>query len=142
MYPEFKQMEDKFKNIDITINYATAQDHVPPIERVIRTVKERFISLYYQRPYKSIPKVMVQYEVKFQMKWLNMFPTKGGVSKKYIPISILTAKPVDYKNIARGSVGVMAKQYIKLIQQIKQRPGHLVSYIYKHQIHYKADLKL
>ena len=63
------------------------------------------------------------------MKWLNMFPSKCGVSKTYIPREILTAKPVDYKNVNRLYLGVMSKKYMELIQQIQQRPGHLVSYI-------------
>ena len=44
------------------------------------------------------------------VKWINMFPSKGGVSNKYSPREILTAKPVNYKNIARLDFGVMAKQ--------------------------------
>ena len=46
------------------------------------------------------------------------------------------------KNITRWYLEVMAKIFMKLIQQIQQRPGHLVSYIYERCIHYKADLKL
>ena len=38
--------------------------------------------------------------------------------------------------------GKMDNQYMKLIQQIKQRSEHLVSYTYKYYIHFKADFKL
>ena len=48
MDPEFKPMEDTFKYIDITINYATAQDYVPEIEREIITIKEILRALYHQ----------------------------------------------------------------------------------------------
>ena len=44
---------------------------------------------------------MVQYGAKYAVKWINMFPPKYEVSKKYNPREILTAKPVDYKNISR-----------------------------------------
>ena len=40
VHSEFKPMEDTFKCIDIKMNYATAQEHVPKIERAIRTIKE------------------------------------------------------------------------------------------------------
>ena len=38
--PEFKVLEHVFIDNDITMNYATAQEHVPEIERTIRTIKE------------------------------------------------------------------------------------------------------
>ena len=42
------------------------------------------------------------------MKWINVFPPKCGVSKKYMPIDILTNKLVDYKGYSKiifGSYG-------------------------------------
>ena len=37
------------------------------------------------------------------MKWINMLPPKGGVSKKYSPREILTGKPVDYSKYCKMS---------------------------------------
>ena len=81
------------------MNYATSQGNVTYIEREMRVSKEMFRALYHQLTYKDIPKVMVRYGLKDMVKWLSMFPPKGGVSKTYIPREILILKPVDYTNI-------------------------------------------
>ena len=46
---------------------------------------------------------MVQYRAKGVVKWINMFPPKGEVSKTYSRRAILTAKPVGYK-ILQGDI--------------------------------------
>ena len=71
---EFKPTEYKFKDIDITMNWATE------IVRAIRTIKEIFKALYHQFQYNSIPKNMSRYRVKAVVKFLTMFPSKGRVS--------------------------------------------------------------
>ena len=40
MGPEIKPTEDKFKEIDIKMNHAKSQEHVPEIYRAIRKIKE------------------------------------------------------------------------------------------------------
>ena len=54
-------MEDTFKYIDIMINYATSQDHVPKIEHPIRIIRERLRELDHQLVYSTTQKVMVRY---------------------------------------------------------------------------------
>ena len=44
---------------------------------------------------------MVRYGPKDVVKWTNIFPPKGLVSKTYSSREILTAKPLDYKNICQ-----------------------------------------
>ena len=40
--PEFKPLEDPLIDLDIKLNYASAKEHIPEVERAIRTIKERF----------------------------------------------------------------------------------------------------
>ena len=58
--PEFKIFKDDFTDIDINLNWASAQEHVPHIERAIQTVKERYHLVFNRLPYKAILKIMVQ----------------------------------------------------------------------------------
>ena len=39
------------------------------------------------------------------LKWINMFPTKGGVSKRYNLSEILAAKPMDSKKYNKPRFG-------------------------------------
>ena len=94
---EFRPILDEIKDeLDITMNYASAQEHVPEAERNNRTIKERFRSQYQRLPFKAIPKVMVKALVMEATKKLNFFPPKGGVSQYYSPRMILHQTQLDY----------------------------------------------
>ena len=58
--PESKTFKNDFLNIYIKLNCASAQEHVPKVERTIRTIKEQYRSMFNCIPYKAMPKVMVQ----------------------------------------------------------------------------------
>ena len=94
--PEFKALKDTMQDIDIKMNYSSAQEHVPDIERSIRVIKERFRSLFHRLPYKCITKQMVKYGAMECVRWLNSFPTKGGISNYYSPRTIITGRTIDY----------------------------------------------
>ena len=55
--PGFEKMGDTFKDIGITMNYATAHKHVTEIERSIRTIKE------YAEPY------IIYFHITLYQKW-------------------------------------------------------------------------
>ena len=82
-------MEEDMKENDILMEYAAAQEHVPDIERTIRTIKERFRCQYARMPFKRIPILMVEKLAQECAKWRNLFPPKGGISQYYSPVNIL-----------------------------------------------------
>ena len=51
--------KNDFLDIDIELNCASAQEHVPEVERTIRTIKEWYRLMFNCIPYKAIPRVMV-----------------------------------------------------------------------------------
>ena len=113
--PEFKPLEDIMRDDDndIAMIYVPAQQHVPEIERAIRTIKERYRAMYHSLPYKAIPKIMIKAAAKRAVKWLNMFPPKGGVSKYFSPRAIVTGCPLDYNNNCKHSFGA----YVQALQE-------------------------
>ena len=95
---EFRSMMDKVTDeMGIEMNYANPDEHVPEIERSIRTIKERFRTAYYRLPYKNIPKTMIKHLAMKVTSDLNLFPVKGGVSEFYSPNVILSKRNLDYK---------------------------------------------
>ena len=103
--PEFKIFKDDFADIDIELNCASAQEHVPDVERAIRTIKERYRSMFNRLPYKAIPKTMIQIGATECARWLNMFPPKHGVSEYYSPRVIMLGKQIDYNKHCKYSFG-------------------------------------
>jgi hypothetical protein len=87
------------------VNLASANEHVPEIERQIRTVKERCQSCRHGLPYQQIPKFMTIYVVLQNVKMLNFFPPKGGISEHLSPRTIMSGEVLDHKKHLRLPFG-------------------------------------
>jgi hypothetical protein len=79
------------------VNLASANEHVPEIERRIQIVKERCRATRHRLLFHTIPKLMTIHFVLNVIKLLNFFPTKGGVSDTLSPKTILSGETLDYK---------------------------------------------
>ena len=84
------------------LNLASANEHVPEIERKIRVIKERVRAIIYSIPFNSLPARMLVHAVLFVTKQLNLFPVKGGLSSKLSPKQIMSGEVVHYKFCAMG----------------------------------------
>ena len=94
---EFKPLMDKVKDeLDIDMNYTTTGEHESTAERNNRTVSEHIRAMYYNLPYRAIPKLMLKYLAMVATKQLNLFPAKGGVSPYFSPHVLLTKTDLDY----------------------------------------------
>jgi hypothetical protein len=81
--PEFRPLEAEVRNMEF--NLCAQNEHVPDIERYIRTVKDRVRSCYHTLPYSCIPRVMIIRLVYNAVFWLNAFPHNNGVSNNLAP---------------------------------------------------------
>lgn len=79
-----------------TINLASADEHVPEIERRIHVVKERTRGTRHSLPFDRIPRMMTIHMVLNVVKLLTYFPTKAGFSNHWSPM-IMAGKPLNYK---------------------------------------------
>ena len=113
--PEFechRQALEDDHNIDL--NIASAGEHVPEIERYIRTVKERIRAQWSRLPYRAkMPRLITIELVKQSVAWLNSFPPKGGVSETLSPRVIMTGIKMDCKKHCRMPFGDCAQAYEK-----------------------------
>jgi len=79
------------------VNLASANEHVPEIERRIRVVKERCRSSRHDLPFQRVPKLLTIHIVLNSVKMLNFFPSRAGVSETMSPKTIMTGEVLDYK---------------------------------------------
>jgi hypothetical protein len=86
----------------LKLNLASANKHVPEIERKIRVIKERVRVIIYSIPFNSFPARMLVHAVLFVTKQLNLFPVKGGLLSKLSPKQIMLGEVVHYKFCAMG----------------------------------------
>jgi hypothetical protein len=96
-FAPLKTLIDTMPGRPIMVNLASANEHVPEIERQIRVVKERCRSSRHNLPFQRIPKLLTIHVVFNSVRMLNLFPTKGGVSDSVSPKTIMSGEVLDYK---------------------------------------------
>jgi hypothetical protein len=96
-FAPLKTMIETMPSCPIMVNLASANKHVPEIERRIRVVKERCRSSCHDLPFQRIPKLLTIHIVFYSVRMLNFFPTKGGISDNMSPKTIMSGEILDYK---------------------------------------------
>jgi Reverse transcriptase (RNA-dependent DNA polymerase)/Zinc knuckle len=93
---QFEGLKNELSGLGVRLNITGRQEHVPEIERYIRTLKERIRSVYNGLPFKSIPPMMLAELVSYCNFWLNSFPKEDGLSKTLSPRTIITGRQINY----------------------------------------------
>jgi hypothetical protein len=89
----------------IRVNICATNEHVPEIERAIRTIKERNRATVSALPFKHYPKLLKKALVANAVTWLNNFPHGGGVSSLMSPRTIVTGDTIDFATHCRVPIG-------------------------------------
>jgi hypothetical protein len=89
----------------IKVNLVAKDEHVPEVERYIRTVKERVRCIWQTLPFQRLPKTMVVSMVGASIFWLNAIPSEGGVSRILSAQEIITGQSIDYHRHCQLSFG-------------------------------------
>ena len=101
---EFSSVQSECPNLPI--NTCASNEHVPEIERAIRTVKERARGIYNILPFKTgLPRLMIIELLHFSVLWLNAFPVKSGISTIYSPRELVARQRLSAKRHCRTPFG-------------------------------------
>ena len=95
----------------VDLNTASNDEHVPEIERYIRTVKERARCVWNTMPFKRIPTRMVVELIYSSVFWLNTFPVNDGVSDTMSPRLIILGMKIDYDKHCKIEYGAYAQSH-------------------------------
>ena len=93
---EFEALRGDLAEAGSQLNITAENEHVPEVERYIRTLKERTRATYNTVPFKRMSGTMIVEMVHAANYWLNMFPANDGVSAIQSPRRILTGQYSDY----------------------------------------------
>jgi hypothetical protein len=102
---QFEPLCGELAGLGIAVNCVSRDEHVPEIERHIRTVKERTHCIYNQLPFTKMPAQITIEMVYASTFWLNMFLPTNGVSKKMSPRAIIVGGELDYAKHCRLEFG-------------------------------------
>ena len=102
---EFEVLRSTLAAAGSGLNVCSHDEHVPEVERYIRTIKERARCLYNSVPFTRFPVLMIKEMVTACVFWLNMFPPHDGVSTTISPRALMTGYTLDYHKHCRLEFG-------------------------------------
>ena len=80
---EFECLRNELGNVSLEV--CGPDEHVPEVERSIRTMKETMRATAHGLPYRRLPKLMITELVALATRCLNAFPKDDGVSDHMSP---------------------------------------------------------
>jgi len=89
----------------IALNITSRNEHMPEIERYIRTVKEQVRAIATTLPFRAYPPRLIAEMVYNFIFWLNSFPHKDGVHATISPRTLITGLAIDYNEHCKISFG-------------------------------------
>jgi hypothetical protein len=105
---QFECLRNALGELQITINVAAQDEHVPEIERMIRVYKERCRCALHNTPFQNITKRMAIGLFAYVLLYINGLPWEHGVSMVLSPLTIVTGRKVDYNLHCRVPFGAYA----------------------------------
>jgi len=96
-----------------TFNICGADEHVPDVERYIRTMKDRVRSQYNDMPYEHIPRAMLVRLAEYAVFWLNAVPHDDSVTPDYSPRYFIEGRQLDYLKHMKMEFGAYAHTHNK-----------------------------
>ena len=117
--PEFQPLDGMIPGM--SFNFCAQGEHVPDIERYVRTVKDRVRSRYNNLPFSRIPRLVVVRLVSNAVFWLNAFPHPDGVSTTLSPRYLLTGRHLDYRKHVRLEFGSYAQTHEEHTNDMRAR---------------------
>ena len=103
------------------MEYCAAGQHVPRIERAVRSVKDRTRCFWVSLPFKKAPKIMVDECLVMVTLCLNDFPNKNDISQTLSPASIVLGRGQLNGNHLRATFGRYYEVYCGTDSTNKER---------------------
>ena len=103
---EFEILRSSLLNLGVRLNICAPGEHVPEVERKIRTIKERVRAEITTLPFSKIPPIIT---VICLVMWVNFFPPKGGISNTLSPQAIVTGLSPNAERHCRLPFGAYAQ---------------------------------
>ena len=89
----------------VEVNTADAQEHVPELERMICTVKQRLRSVTSNFPFSPIPTMVLIHSVYHVITMINAFPRDQVVTGGFLSRELVTGRTINYLRDCRATVG-------------------------------------
>jgi hypothetical protein len=119
---EFEGMRHEPLELGMQLNVVAKAEHVPEIERHVRTIKERTLCVHNTVPFKRMPARMTIEMAHASVFWLNMFPASDGVSGDLSPRALIVGMKLDCNKHCRLEFGSCAQHTKSTTTQCSHAP--------------------
>ena len=102
---QFECVSRELSELGACLNIASADEHVPEIERCIQTIKERVCSIYNSLSFKKMPNRLIAEMIYTSVYWLNSFPLRDDISNTLSPKALVTGCTPDCHNQCKLEFG-------------------------------------
>ena len=117
---QFVPIKVSIEALATNVNYVSRDEHVPEVERFIRTLKERIRGIQCTLPFKRFPARLTIELVASQLFWWNAVPKSSGASQTLSPRTIVTGQTIDYTKHCRLQFG----EYVQTHEETNNDTGH------------------
>jgi hypothetical protein len=124
---QFKHIQQIIEQKGIILNICAANDHVPEIERYIRTVKERVRSIATTLPFERYPPRLIIKMVYNCVFWLNSFLHKNDVHATMSPRAIMTGQRITYDKHCKLEFGTYIQKHEKHNNSMESRTSGAIA---------------
>lgn len=108
---QFEVLRGDLAGLGITLNTVARGEHVPEVERHIRTIKERARSVFNTLPFRKLPGRMIAELIYLSVFWLNSFPARDGISDVLSPRAIVVGASVDFTKHVKLEYGTYVQAH-------------------------------
>jgi hypothetical protein len=115
--PEFEMLRPYIP----TLNTCAADEHVPDIERAIRSMKDRVRSTHSRLPFKYLPRLIVVRLVANAVLWMNALPQPLGVLTDHSPRYLLLGRDLTYDKHVRLPFGSYVQTHEEHTNDMRHR---------------------
>jgi len=119
----FECIRNNLAEMGISLNIMSRNEHVPKVERYIRTIKERVWAIAVSLPFKKyLPRLIMEmvYNVMFG---LNSLPHNDGIS----PRTLITGLAIDYHKHCKIGFGTYAQVHEEGDNSLRQRTSGAIA---------------
>jgi len=123
----FECIRDNLADMGISLNVASRKEHVPEVERFIRTVKKRVWSIAVSLPFKEYPRRLIAETVYNVVFWLNSFPHNDGIHATISPGTLFTGLAIDYQKHCKIGFGTYVHVHEEGDSSLRQRTSGTIA---------------
>ena len=124
---QFQHIQQEIQQKGVILNICSANEHIPEIERYIRTLKERVRRIATVLPFKEYSPRLIVEMVYICVFWLNSFPHKDGIHDILSPRAIMTGQKIQYDKHCKVEFGTYMQVHEKHNNSMESRTSGAIA---------------